>query len=358
MEWYSHSVQQLCGQTVRPRCEDALRSTTPTLSALSGRRVCSHHVWTLSFSFSVCLLPCFCLIPNGGSTAVDSCQDSDLMHHQYRLSIFCSGTQVQHTEPPPRLLQPLVDVFTKLSYKKPVTTCSTSRITLSRTQSTRTSPSCSTKTLLRRTLRSMPFRKLHPVGGPWFDSWFVDFCGALPFPVLPQSRSAPHPQCCCQETWDFSGGDFNMSAFSTVGDVFADPKFSAPSNSFLWVLGALEDSIRDRTGFLFMPKRSYEWRVDSHCCHKFNNADLALGPRDTTVHFPIFSICAPPTSQALTVSRAANKPRRGTWNAKPPSMNVDNAAGNSPNLRHPECLLVPPHPTRRYLTVFLFASQA
>ena len=32
---------------------------------------------------------------------------------------------------------------------------------------------------------------------------------------------------------DSSGGDSNMSALSTVGDVFADPEFSAPGNSFL-----------------------------------------------------------------------------------------------------------------------------
>ena len=37
-----------------------------------------------------------------------------------------------------------------------------------------------------------------------------------------------------------------------------------------------------------MPKRPYEWRVDSHGCNKFNNADLALGPRDTTAHLPAF----------------------------------------------------------------------
>ena len=29
-----------------------------------------------------------------------------------------------------------------------------------------------------------------------------------------------------QHNVDFIGGDFNMSAFSTVGDVFADPEFS------------------------------------------------------------------------------------------------------------------------------------
>ena len=44
-----------------------------------------------------------------------------------------------------------------------------------------------------------------------------------------------------QHNIDFIGDDFNMSAFSSVGDVFADPEFSAPGNSFLWELGALED---------------------------------------------------------------------------------------------------------------------
>ena len=39
---------------------------------------------------------------------------------------------------------------------------------------------------------------------------------------------------------DFIGGDFNMSAFSAVGDVFTDAEFSAPGNTFLWGLGALE----------------------------------------------------------------------------------------------------------------------
>ena len=34
-----------------------------------------------------------------------------------------------------------------------------------------------------------------------------------------------------QHNVDFIGGDFNMSAFSSVGDVFSDPEFSAPSKS-------------------------------------------------------------------------------------------------------------------------------
>ena len=91
---------------------------------------------------------------------------------------------------------------------------------------------------------------------------------------------------------DFIGGDFNMSAFSTFGDVFADPEFSAPGNSLVWSLVALEDSNRECAGFLIMPKRRYEWCVDSHGCYKFNSADLALGPRDTTAHSLVFSTSA------------------------------------------------------------------
>ena len=91
-----------------------------------------------------------------------------------------------------------------------------------------------------------------------------------------------------QHNVDFTGRDFNMSAFSTVGDVFTDPAFVAPGNSLLWGLGALDESCRERTGFLIMPKRPCEWRVVSHGCYKFNSADLALGPRDSSAHFPVF----------------------------------------------------------------------
>ena len=75
---------------------------------------------------------------------------------------------------------------------------------------------------------------------------------------------------------DFIGGDFNMSALSTVGDVFSDPEFSAPGDSFLWGLCALEEPNCERTGVLIMPKRPYEWRVDSHGCYKFDNASAHL----------------------------------------------------------------------------------
>ena len=91
-----------------------------------------------------------------------------------------------------------------------------------------------------------------------------------------------------QHNVDSIGSDFNMSALSTVGDVFSDPEFSAPGNSFLWGLGALEEQYRERTGFLSMPKCLYEWRVDSHGCYKFDNAALGLGPRDQSAHLPVF----------------------------------------------------------------------
>ena len=91
-----------------------------------------------------------------------------------------------------------------------------------------------------------------------------------------------------QHSVDFIGGDLNMDAFPTVGDVFSDPEFSAPGNSFLWGLGALEQSNRESTGFLLVPKRPYEWRVDSHGCYKYDNAALGFGPRDQTAHLPVF----------------------------------------------------------------------
>ena len=79
-----------------------------------------------------------------------------------------------------------------------------------------------------------------------------------------------------------------MSAYSTVGDVFSDTEFSANGDSFLWGLGALEEPNRERTGFLIMPKRPYDWRVDTHGCCKYDNSALRFGPRDQTAHLPVF----------------------------------------------------------------------
>ena len=93
---------------------------------------------------------------------------------------------------------------------------------------------------------------------------------------------------------DFIGGDFNMSAFSTVGDVFTDEEFSAPGNSRLWGLGALDEPNREFAGFLIMPNRPYEWRFHSHGCYKFDNALLGLGPRDRCSFIFAIPICPDP----------------------------------------------------------------
>ena len=112
-----------------------------------------------------------------------------------------------------------------------------------------------------------------------------------------------------------------MSAFSTVSDVFSDPE-SAPGHSSLWGLDALDEQHRERTGFLIMPKRPYEWRVDSHGCYKFDNAVLGLGPRDQSAHLPVFlhlrntnlpgpsSIMRSEQAQQRRYDRKHNKPER------------------------------------------------
>ena len=122
----------------------------------------------------------------------------------------------------------------------------------------------------------------------------VTFCSVHIHNVVAKKRDAstdllrrPHGYM-KQHNVDFIGGDFNMTAFSTVGHVFSDPEFPALGNSFLCGLGALEEPNRERTGFLIMPKCPYEWRVDTHGCYKYDNAALGFGPRDQTAHLPVF----------------------------------------------------------------------
>ena len=106
---------------------------------------------------------------------------------------------------------------------------------------------------------------------------------------------------------DFIGGDFNMSAFSTVSDVFSDPEFSAPGHACLWGLGALDEQHRERTGFLIMPKRPYEWRVDSHGCYKFDKAALVLDLEINLLTSLCSSIFATPIFPDPAVSCAVSK---------------------------------------------------
>ena len=169
-------------------------------------------------------------------------------------------------------------------------TCPTSRTSSLRTQETRTSPSCSTRTLSSPILRSSHFKKPHPakMREAWCYSLFagllrrpslsgtpaVQFCSVHIHNDVTKKRDAStdllrrlhaHMQ---QHNVDFIGGDFNMSAFSTVGDVLADPQFSAPGNSFLWgprcagggesrvhgVSHCAEATIRVVCGFTWLPQ--------------------------------------------------------------------------------------------------------
>ena len=127
---------------------------------------------------------------------------------------------------------------------------------------------------------------------------------------------------CTSTTSTFNCGDFNMSAFSTVGDVFSDPKFSAPGNSLLWGLGAPGNPNRGCAGFLITPKRPYEWRADAHGCYKYDNAALGFGPRDQTALLPVFlhlrttnlprpdSIMRSEHAQQRRIARKATRPER------------------------------------------------
>ena len=135
--------------------------------------------------------------------------------------------------------------------------------------------------LLRRPSLSLVHRLLLSAQYTFTMSWLRNV-------MHPLSSCSVFMDICGNTTSDFIGGDFNMRAFSTVGDVFTDDEFSAPGNSLLWGLGALEEPNRQCAGFLIMPKRPYEWRIPSHGCYKFDNALLGLGPRDQSAHLPVF----------------------------------------------------------------------
>ena len=223
----------------------------------------------------------------------------------------------------------------RLFFKKPVITSPTSLISSLHTLATRTSPYCSTRTPSSPTLWLLPSRKTPQakVPGVWSYSSSEACCAAPPtatlcsvhiHDVVAKKRDASTQLLrrlhgyVKQHSVDFIGGDFNMSAFSTVGDVFSDTEFSAPGNSFLWGLGALEESNRERTGFLIMPKRPYDWRVDTHGCYKFDNAAPGFGPRDQTAHVPVFlhlrttpdSIMRSEHSQQRRIQRRQNRHER------------------------------------------------
>ena len=118
-----------------------------------------------------------------------------------------------------------------------------------------------------------------------------------------------------QHNVGFIGGDFSMSAFSTVGNVFSDPEFAAPGNSLLWGLGALEEQNRECTRFLIMPKRqmSGAWihmAATSLTTQRWAS-DLVIKP----LTFLCSYISVPLPCLAPTASCAANMHNKEGWNA-------------------------------------------
>ena len=90
---------------------------------------------------------------------------------------------------------------------------------------------------------------------------------------------------------DFIGGDFNMSAFSTVGDVFTVPDFCS-----LWQCSPL-GAVVVWTSFAKAALASSPclsarttWRVQAHGCSMFDDADLGFAPSDVSAHLPVFPV--------------------------------------------------------------------
>ena len=314
---------------LRPRLRSAI-SVTPPQSPACTIHVGTHHARSATAgkrSASTALAGTYNLVGTGpfpkprapvlplvhfgqskpqGYGGIDTA-DSDLMHHQLRLSLLQCARRAEIL----LTLSPLPVVSSmQLLFKKPVTTFRTSLSSSLCAPAIRTLLSCSIKTPLSLDPIVLTYKVDSTSKGTWCmvllivrgllrrpslsGSPFVTFCSVHIHNVVAKKRDASTELLqrlygyMREHNVDFIGGDFNMSAFSTVGDVFTVAEFSAPDNSFLWGLGALEEPNRECAGFLIMPKRPYEWRVHSHGCYKFDNAALGLGPRDQSAHLPVF----------------------------------------------------------------------
>ena len=108
--------------------------------------------------------------------------DSDLMHHQYRLSVLRWNPGPARRNPT-NIIWPPVESSMQLFFKKPVIMSRTYLISSLHTMATRTSPSCSTRTPSSPTLWFSPSRKTPQakVRGVWSYSSFEACCDALHF---------------------------------------------------------------------------------------------------------------------------------------------------------------------------------
>ena len=115
-----------------------------------------------------------------------------------------------------------------------------------------------------------------------------------------------------QHNVDFTGGDFNMSAFSTVGDVFSDPEFAAPGNSLLWGLGVL----------VAWTTHVVNARCSSSCPSARTNGEpmLTAATSTTTPSLASDKVTKQLTYLATTASRAVKKLNKDGLSVKPPDL--------------------------------------
>ena len=162
-------------------------------------------------------------------------------------SVFpCAQKPCQHSLFP----LPMVSIM-QLFFREQVIMFRTSQISSWRTLATRTSLSCPTRTPLSLTPQFSHSRPTLRAKGTWGMVLFivrgllgrpslsgsptVTFCSVHIHNVVAKKRDASTGllQRLCgymrEHNVDFIGGNFHMSAFSTVGDVFTDDEFSDES---------------------------------------------------------------------------------------------------------------------------------
>ena len=98
----------------------------------------------------------------------------------------------------------------------------------------------------------------------------------------------------CRSARSTIGGDFNMSTFSTVGDVFSDPEFAAPGYSLLWSSS-------------FFPSAHTNGESTLTAATSTTTPSLASDSEIKRLTFLFSSISALPTYLAPTASCAVNK---------------------------------------------------
>ena len=108
--------------------------------------------------------------------------DSDLVHHQHRLSVVQWNTGPARKNP--RFLRRPVVGFTQPPFKKPVIMPHESRTSSSRAQAAQTLPSCSAGTHLSPMLQSLPSRVFVKQGHFGKGSSCGSRALATPFPFL------------------------------------------------------------------------------------------------------------------------------------------------------------------------------